>query len=622
MCGIMGCVGKCDVREVILNGLAKQEYRGYDSAGVALREEDGFRNIKLVGRVAELRRLVEESAAKESTASEKNGGRTLSGIGHTRWATHGGVTVTNAHPHESSDGQIALVHNGIIENAREIRARLETEGIVFVTETDTESPCQQLAWLYKEHGDALRAMTELCNSITGMYTLVILFRDRPGEIWCARRLAPLVAAHADGVSYCASDPTALLEYTHDLFFLEDGEMAQLTADGCRFFGFDGKERKKAPIRLQWDSAMAEKGRYEHFMRKEIDEQPNVTRLTIDAHTVVTSVGMEKDLKLPEGFMRGIRRVRFIACGTSYYAALAACNLMESFDNTLDVRAEIASEYRFRNTAEGNDTLAVFVSQSGETADTLAAARLSQSKGTRCIAITNVRGSTLDREIEHTLRTLAGPEIGVAATKTFTAQLCLLDLLVLQLLKYRGTLSAGDEARLIGGLRVVPAQQQALLEREAEIEALAEKYADSKGFFFIGRRESVPLTLEGALKLKEIAYLPSEAYAAGEMKHGPIAMLDEKLTVVALVPHDDLREKMLSSVQECRARKAPIILLAAEGDEEAREFCNDIFFIPKTERELFPLVGVVPLQLFAYHTAKTLGHGIDMPRNLAKSVTVE
>jgi glucosamine--fructose-6-phosphate aminotransferase (isomerizing) len=603
-----------------LSGLAKQEYRGYDSAGVALRESEKneFRNIKLVGRVSELRRLVEESAD-----SEKNGNfQALSGIGHTRWATHGGVTVTNAHPHESSDGQVALVHNGIIENAREIRSRLEAEGIVFVTETDTESPCQLLAWLYKKHSDALRAMTELCNSITGMFSLVILFRDRPGEVWCARKGAPLVTAHAEGASYCASDPTALLEYTHDLSFLEEGEMAELTAGGCRFFGFDGKERKKTPIRLQWDSVMAEKGHYEHFMRKEIDEQPNVMRLTIDAHTVVASVDMEKDLKLPEGLMRSVRRVRFIACGTSYYAALAACNLMESFDNTLDVRAEIASEYRFRNTAEGSDTLAVFVSQSGETADTLAAARLSQSKGTRCVAITNVRGSTLDREIEHTLLSLAGPEIGVAATKTFMAQICLLDLLVLQLLKYRGTLSAGDEARLVGGLRGIPAKQQALLEREAEIKALAEKYANSKGFFFIGRRESVPLTMEGALKLKEIAYLPSEAYPAGEMKHGPIAMLDEKLAVIALVPDDELREKMLSSVQECRARKAPIILIAPEGDEEARGFCDDILFVPKTERELFPLVGVIPLQLFAYHTARTLGRGIDMPRNLAKSVTVE
>jgi glucosamine--fructose-6-phosphate aminotransferase (isomerizing) len=368
--------------------------------------------------------------------------------------------------------------------------------------------------------------------------------------------------------------------------------------------------------------MAEKGRYEHFMRKEIDEQPNVTRLTIDAHTVVTSVDMEKDLKLPEGLMRSVRRLRFIACGTSFYAALAACGLMESFDGSLDIKAEIASEYRYKKTAEGGDTIAVFISQSGETADTLAAARLCQSKGTHCIAITNVRGSTLDREIEHTLLSLAGPEIGVAATKTFTAQICLLDLLVLQLLKYRGTLSAGDEARVIGGLRTVPAKQQLLLEREAEIEALAEKYAGSKGFFFIGRRESVPLTMESALKLKEIAYLPSEACPAGEMKHGPIAMLDEKLTVIALVPNDDLREKMLSSVQECRARKAPIILFAEDGDEEARDFCEDIFFIPRTERELLPLVGVVPLQLFAYHTARALERSIDMPRNLAKSVTVE
>jgi glucosamine--fructose-6-phosphate aminotransferase (isomerizing) len=612
MCGIMGYVGGDRAAGIILNGLAKQEYRGYDSAGIALRCDTEIKSAKIVGRVSGLVKLV------ESMPSECMEAR--SGIGHTRWATHGGVTVTNAHPHESSDGMVTLVHNGIIENSKEIRADLESKGIKFITETDTEAACQLLAQLYG--GDALLAMTTLAESLAGAFALVIMFRDRPGEIWCARKGSPLVVANSNGASYCASDPTALLEFTHDLCFLDEGEMAELKPDGCRFFGFDGKERKKTSIRLQWDSVMAEKGHYEHFMRKEIDEQPNVMRLTIDAHTDVTSVDMEKDLKLPEGLMHKVRRVRFIACGTSYYAALAACGLMESFDNTLEVRAEIASEYRYKNAAEGDDTLAVFISQSGETFDTLGAARLVQSRGTRCIAITNVRGSTLDREIEHTLLSLAGPEIGVAATKTFTGQICLLDLLVLQLLKYRGTLSAGDEARLIGGLRAVPSKQQALLEREPEIKALAEKYADSKGFFFIGRRESVPLTMEGALKLKEIAYLPSEAYPAGEMKHGPIAMLDEKLAVVALVPRDDLREKMLSSVQECRARKAPIILLAEEGDEEARAFCSDILFIPRTERELFPLVGVIALQLFAYHTAKTLGRGIDMPRNLAKSVTVE
>jgi glucosamine--fructose-6-phosphate aminotransferase (isomerizing) len=358
------------------------------------------------------------------------------------------------------------------------------------------------------------------------------------------------------------------------------------------------------------------------MRKEIDEQPNVLRLMIDAHTSVTSVDMEKDLEFLRERTRGIRRVRFIACGTSHYAALTACGLIESLDNTLDVRAEIASEYRFKNAAGGEDTLAVFVSQSGETADTLAAARLELGRRTLCVAVTNVRGSTLDREVGHTLLSLAGPEVGVAATKTFTAQICLLNLLALQVLKYRGSLSASDEARLVGALRAIPAKQQALLTRENEIKALAEKYAGSKGFFFIGRREHVPLAMEGALKLKEIAYVPSEAYPAGEMKHGPIAMLDENLTVVALVPGGDLREKMLSNVQECRARNAPILAFAVEGDEEARKFCSDIVYLPKTERELLPLAGIVPLQLFAYHTAKILGRDIDMPRNLAKSVTVE
>ncbi|MDR3255955.1 MAG: glutamine--fructose-6-phosphate transaminase (isomerizing) [Synergistaceae bacterium] len=612
MCGIMGCVGKTDIRKIILNGLAQQEYRGYDSAGLALRCPDGVRNIKIVGRVCQLAKLVEERASDCEGA--------VSGIGHTRWATHGGVTVTNAHPHESCDGMVTLVHNGIIENAREIRAELVRNGVTFVTETDTESPCQLLAQIYD--GDALTAMSELCGSLTGAFALVIMFRDRPGEIWCARRGSPLVVARADGASYCASDPTALLDYTHDLFFMEEGEMAFLTSDGCKFFGFDGAERAKTSIRLDWDSVMTDKGRYDHFMRKEIEEQPDVLRLTIDAHTVVTSVDMAKSLKISSDVLKKIRRVQFVACGTSHYATLAARDIMESLDCELDIMTEVASEYRYRNIARGGDTLAVFVSQSGETADTLAAMRLASSKGAHCVAITNVRGSTIDREVEHTLLSLAGPEIGVAATKTFTGQVGILALLVLHLLKELGALSTNDEARLIGGLRSLPAKLQSMLEREPEIEALARKYSDSKGFFFIGRRECVPLTMEGALKMKEIAYLPSEAYAAGEMKHGPIAMLDEKLTVVALVPEGDLREKTLSNVEECRARNAPIILIATEGDEDARSYANDVIFVPRTERELFTLIGLIPLQLFAYHTARTLGRDIDMPRNLAKSVTVE
>jgi glucosamine--fructose-6-phosphate aminotransferase (isomerizing) len=608
----MGCVGKPDAREIILSGLARQEYRGYDSAGIALRCPDGVRNIKIVGRVSELAKMTEDIASECAGAA--------SGIGHTRWATHGGVTVTNAHPHESCDGMITLVHNGIIENAREIRARLEAKGVAFVTETDTESPCQLLADIYD--GDALKAMSALCNSLTGAFALVIMFRDRPNEIWCARKGSPLVTASADGASYCASDPIALLDYTHDLFFMEEGEIAELSAEGCRFFGFDGLPREKASIRLNWDSVMADKGQYSHFMRKEIEEQPDVLRLTIDSYTSITNVDMEKSLKLPDGLMKKIRRVHLVACGTSHYATLAARDIMESIDDSLDIRVEVASEYRYRNIHGGADTLALFVSQSGETADTLAAARLARSKGSCCVAITNVRGSTIDREVEHTLLSMAGPEVGVAATKTFTAQIALLTLFALHLTKERGTLSARDEARLIGGMRLLPAQLQQMLEREPEIKALAEKYSGSKGYFFISRREGVPLTMEGALKLKEIAYLPSEAYAAGEMKHGPIAMLDEGLTVVALAPEGDLREKTLSNVEMCRARNAPVILMATEGDREAHKFANDVIFLPRTERELFSFVGVIPLQLFAYHTAKTLGRDIDMPRNLAKSVTVE
>ncbi|MDR1651203.1 MAG: glutamine--fructose-6-phosphate transaminase (isomerizing) [Synergistaceae bacterium] len=615
MCGIMGYAGGSPASGIIIEGLARQEYRGYDSAGIALRSDGKIISAKIVGRVSELADKVRELPSKCLESA--------SGIGHTRWATHGGVTETNAHPHESADEMVVLVHNGIIENSTEIKDELESGGIIFSTQTDTEAACQLLAVLYGQcGGDALEAMHRLTERLTGAFALVIMFRDRPGEIWCARRGSPLVTAWDGSASYCASDPTALLSYTHDLCFLEEDEMARLSPDGLKFYGFDGNARGKKSIRLNWDSVMADKGHYEHFMRKEMGEQPDVLRLTVDAHTIVTNVALEKSISLPKGLMKKIRRVQFVACGTSYYATLVARDIMESLDGDIEIRVETASEYRYRNVRGGGDTLAVFVSQSGETADTLAAARIARAKGTHCIAITNVRGSTIDREVEHTILSLAGPEIGVAATKTFMGQISLLALLVMHLLKERGTLSASDEARLISGLRSMPALQQSVLEKEREIKALADKYCGSKGFFFIGRRECVPLTMEGALKMKEIAYLPSEAYAAGEMKHGPIAMLDEQLTVVALVPDTDLREKTLSNVAECRARKAPTLMLASDGDDGARACADDIIFIPRTEPELFPFIGVIPLQLLAYHTAKALGRDIDMPRNLAKSVTVE
>lgn len=617
MCGIMGYVGERgaqDAPAVILGGLTRQEYRGYDSAGIALHGGNGIDVTKVVGRVSEL----EEKLGADAAGKKYPPART--GIGHTRWATHGAVTETNAHPHVSACGMAALVHNGIVENAKEIRAELEAGGIEFVTETDTEAACQLLGRLYA--GDPLRAMTSLCASLRGAFALVVLFKDRPEEIWCARKGSPLAVAVAGGAGYCASDPTALLEYTHDFYFMDEGEIARIGAGSGSFFNFMGAPKEKQTIRLGWESVMADKGPHDHFMRKEIGEQPEVLRLTVDAHTTAEGVSMEKHLTLPRETIRKIRRVHFIACGTSHYATLVAADVMESLDCNLDIRTEIASEYRYRNVPGGDDTLAVLVSQSGETADTLAAARLAQSKGTHCIAVTNARGSTIDREIPHTLLSLAGPEIGVAATKTFMSQIGALTLLALHLLKERGALKAADEARLVTGMRALPSKIQAMLDSESDYAAVAEKYMSSKGFFFIGRRECVPLTMEGALKLKEIAYVPSEAYAAGEMKHGPIAMLDENLPVVAIVPDSELREKTLSNVEECRARKAPIIMLAAEGDEGAREHANDVIYMPKTERELIPFVGVVPLQLFAYHTARALGRDIDMPRNLAKSVTVE
>jgi glucosamine--fructose-6-phosphate aminotransferase (isomerizing) len=608
MCGIMGYIGDRDTTKVILEGLAKHEYRGYDSAGIAVIRDNKIYELRTTGRVQQLA----EKVAKEKFTGDF-------GIGHTRWATHGGVTENNAHPHMSSDNSVVLVHNGIIENAREIRAELEVQGIKFHTETDTESAVQYLGWVYK--GDPKEAIVKLTKRIRGAFALVIMFHDKPDEIWVARKGSPLVVGHAGKEGFCASDPTALLEYTRDVWFMDDDEMAQITREGCRFFDFSGEEHAKQQMHLDWDTAMTNRGKYAHFMLKEIHEQPDVVAHTLLGRVAGNSVDLSRELNWTSEQIAGWKKIHFVACGTSHYATMTAARIMETL-GSFEIRTEVASEYRYRNIPIGPDTLAIFVSQSGETADTLHAARLAKSKGAKCVVITNVRGSTIHREVGDALVTPAGPEIGVAATKTFMAQITVLTLLGLYLSKLKNELPKETEERILRALMDMPAKLAKMLDREKEIETVARNFADTRGFFFIGRGVAYPPALEGALKLKEISYLHAEAYPAGEMKHGPIALLDKELPVVALVPKNELWEKTISNIEESMARKSPIIAIATDGDAEIGHYTKNVIFTPTTEPELFPFIAVIPLQLFAYYVARQRGCDIDMPRNLAKSVTVE
>ncbi|MFA7208453.1 MAG: glutamine--fructose-6-phosphate transaminase (isomerizing), partial [Synergistaceae bacterium] len=597
-----------DTTKVILEGLAKHEYRGYDSAGIAVIKDGVIHELRTTGRVYQLA----EKVAKEHFNGDF-------GIGHTRWATHGGVTENNAHPHMSSDNKVVLVHNGIIENAREIRADLEAEGIKFHTETDTESAVQYLASVYC--GDPKEAIVKLTKRIRGAFALVIMFHDKPNEIWVARKGSPLVVGHAGEEGFCASDPTALLEFTRDVWFMDDDEIAMISKGGCTFYDFDGNPHEKESMHLDWEAAMTSRGNYPHFMLKEIHEQPEVVTHTLLGRVASNRVDLSHELDWTPEQISGWKKIHFVACGTSHYATMVAARIMEEVGN-FEIRTEVASEYRYRNIPIGPDTLAVFVSQSGETADTLHAARLAKAKGAKCIVVTNVRGSTIHREVGEALITPAGPEIGVAATKTFMAQITVLTLLGLYLSKLKNELCPETEQRIVSALMDIPAKLASILEKEKEIEAVARNFADARGFFFIGRGLAYPPALEGALKLKEISYLHAEAYPAGEMKHGPIALLDKELPVVALVPKNDLWEKTISNIEESMARNSPIIALATEGDTEIEHYSKNVIFTPETEPELFPFIAVVPLQLFAYYIARQRGCDIDMPRNLAKSVTVE
>ncbi len=608
MCGIVGYVGHRKACSVLLDGLKRLEYRGYDSAGLAVRDGEGIKVIKEVGKVSDLERIL--------VGLDLEGRQ---GIGHTRWATHGGVSAVNAHPHVDGMGRFVLAHNGIVENYHELKETLLADGVSFTSETDTEVIVQLLSKLYD--GDILRALTALQARLEGSYALAIIDREDFNHIYCLRNGPPLVLGLGEGESFCASDIPAILPYTRRVIYMDDGEIAELSPKGIALWDKSGSSLQKKTFFVDWDVSMAEKGGYPHFMLKEIHEQGGVCRSTLKDRLIDGSVDLSAEISLDEKVASRFEGIHLVACGTSYYAALVAERVFERWTD-LDLKVDIASEYRYRQGKIGPDTLVVFVSQSGETADTIAAERKAREMGAYCLAVTNVRGSTLARDCDDVLLLKAGPEIGVAATKTFMGQITALYLLAIYIGRLRGTLSVEQERELIDELIQLPYKVETALDREPAVEELASRFINSENFLFLGRGMSYPIAMEGALKLKEISYVHAEAYAAGEMKHGPIALLEPKVPVVVIAPRDSLYEKTLSNIQEAKARHAPIIAVGFDDDERLAQEANYALYVPWTLEEFSPFVTVVPLQLFAYHMAKKRGCEIDTPRNLAKSVTVE
>ena len=614
MCGIVGYVGQRDAVGVILEGLRRLEYRGYDSAGVAVVADGAIQRRRSEGKLQNLERSLQSEPLRGAF-----------GIGHTRWATHGRPSEENAHPHQDEHGRVVVVHNGIIENYLELKGRLAAEGVRFVTQTDTEVIAHLVARQLDAAGSLEAAVRRTLPELRGIYALLCLHRDEPQTLVAARLGPPMVVGLGQGENFLASDIPALLPYTRDFLFLDDGEMAVVTPAAVRLLGPDGVERRRAAQRISWDPVQAEKGGYRHFMLKEIHEQPRAVR-----DTLLGRISLDEG-EVPLGELQpvaealaGVRRVVLLACGTSWHAALVGKFWLEQFAR-LPTEVDYGSEYRYRAPILGQDVLAVAISQSGETADTLAAFREAKRGGALPLAICNVQGSMLTREAHATLLTHAGPEIGVASTKAFTAQLVTLALLALHLGRRRGTLAADECRRLLEGLARVPQLMEQALLLDGAIEPLAKSLARASDFLYLGRGLHYPIALEGALKLKEISYIHAEGYPAGEMKHGPIALIDENLPVVALLPEGPLYEKMLSNVQEVKARGGRVVAVAGGPVEALRgalEAGDTLLELPPGEEAWMPLVSVLPLQLLAYHVAVRAGRDVDQPRNLAKSVTVE
>ncbi len=613
MCGIVGYIGAKDPVEVLIEGLRKLEYRGYDSAGIAVVDGDGRLHVRRApGKLRDLEKVLVERPIQ---------GRY--GIAHTRWATHGRPTEENAHPHRDCTGKIVVIHNGIIENYLELKHALQQKGHRFVTETDTEIVAHALEQQIKDEGcDLAAAFRAVLPRFRGIYALVAISTDAPDTLVAARVGPPLVVGIGKDEYFVASDIPAILSHTKDVVFMDDYEIVVVKPSGVTFSRLDGTPLVKEPTRIPWDPIMAEKGGYKHFMLKEIHEQPRAVRDTLLGRVSLEDQSIHlEEIVLSDDDLRHADRMQIIACGTSWHAGHVGKFLIERLAK-IPVEVDYASEYRYRKPMLDDRCLSVFISQSGETADTLAAEREARSQGAKALAICNVRGSMLTRECDGTIYTHAGPEIGVASTKAFTSQIVALTLLALKLGRVRGTIGDDEMAQITRDLYHIPAQMERYLHDDAAIVELAKAFHLHRDFLYLGRGVNYPIALEGALKLKEISYIHAEGYPAGEMKHGPIALIDEDMPVVAIAPFDGVFEKMLSNIEEVKARSGVVIAITDELGGDISQKADFVLTVPKTHELLSPLMTVLPLQLLAYHIALLRGCDVDQPRNLAKSVTVE
>ena len=608
MCGIVGYIGTKQAAPILLDGLAKLEYRGYDSAGMAVYNGTEIKMVKSMGRLKVLEELT-------------HGGETLPGtvgIGHTRWATHGQPSDVNSHPHFNKAGTIAVVHNGIIENYMSLKNKLISKGYEFVSETDTEVLAHLTDYYYK--GNPLEAITKVMHRVEGSYALGIMFAEHPDQIFAVRKDSPLIVGQSAEGCFIASDVPAILKYTRDVYFINNQEVVRLRADHMHFYNVDEEELEKEPVHIDWDADAAEKGGYEHFMLKEMYEQPKTVRDTYSPRIKGNSIEIE-ELNMSDEDIKALTKLHIVACGSAYHAGMTGKYVLEGLAR-IPVEVDLASEFRYRDPILEKGALVIVISQSGETADTLAALREAQKRGAKVLGIVNVVGSSIAREADNVMYTWAGPEIAVATTKAYTAQLIALYLLAMKFAQVRGELSAQDLSAMLVDMQKLPDQIEMLLAHKEKIQKFANRYIAAKDIFFIGRGIDYSISLEGSLKLKEISYVHSEAYAAGELKHGTISLIEEGTLVTAVLTQEDLYKKTISNIVEVKSRGAFVLAVTNEGHSDIEKTADYVMYIPLTNKYFANSLAVIPLQLFAYYVSVGKGCDVDKPRNLAKSVTVE
>lgn len=608
MCGIVGYIGNEQAAPILLDGLAKLEYRGYDSAGIAVYDGTKVATLKSKGRLKVLSELSHDGATLPGTV----------GIGHTRWATHGSPSDVNAHPHFNKEESIVVVHNGIIENYLKLKKKLEKKGYEFISETDTEVIAHLLDYYYK--GNPLEAITKIMHRMEGSYALGIIFKDHPEELYAVRKDSPLIVGHTENGNIIASDVPAVLKYTRDVYFIENEEIVRMTDSTMEFFTVDEEPIEKESTRIDWDINAAEKGGFEHFMLKEMYEQPKAILDTFSPRIKGDDIVIE-ELKMSDDEIRAIKKIMIVACGSANHTGMTSKYIFEGLAR-IPVEVDLASEFRYRNPILEEGTLVIVVSQSGETADSLAALREAQARGAKVLGIVNVVGSSIAREADNVMYTWAGPEIAVATTKAYSSQLIALYLLAMKFAHARGTLDDAGLKEMLEDLQKLPEQVELLLNNKNKIQKFANRYLAAKDVFFIGRGIDYAISMEGSLKLKEVSYIHSEAYAAGELKHGTISLIEEGTLVAAVLTQEDLYKKMISNMEEVRTRGAFVMAVTNEGNTDVERVADYVIYIPETNRYFANSLAIIPLQLFGYYVSVGRGCDVDKPRNLAKSVTVE